>query len=84
VVLLKLIGLYWIIEKFSRDTLKRYSSIGLNPIYKPIKEIEDVLNSTFKMELEFNDISKVIFYGAGCMAYENSEKVKVAPLIIGH
>lgn len=44
------------------NVVGRYNSLGLNPIYKSIEEIEDVLNSTFNIKLDFNSISKAFFY----------------------
>ena len=44
------------------NVVGRYNSVGLNPIYKSIEEIEDVLNSTFNIKLDFNSISKAFFY----------------------
>jgi|TARA_B110000914_G_C15295938_1_gene368779 hypothetical protein len=41
------------------NVVGRYNSLGLNPIYK---SIEDVLNSTFNIKLDFNSISKAFFY----------------------
>ena len=41
------------------NVVGRYNSVGLNPIYK---SIEDVLNSTFNIKLDFNSISKAFFY----------------------
>ena len=41
------------------NVVERYNSVGLNPIYK---SIEDVLNSTFNIKLDFNSISKAFFY----------------------
>ena len=50
----------WIV--LNRVNVGRYNSVGLNPIYKSIEEIEDVLNSTFNIKLDFNSISKAFFY----------------------
>jgi N-acetylglucosamine kinase-like BadF-type ATPase len=58
--------------------VRRYNSKGINPVYISIEQIEEVLNSTFNLDLKFNDISKVFFYGAGCMDYENSERIEIA------
>ena len=40
----------------------RYNSIGINPVYKSIKKIEEVLNSTFTLNLKFNEIFEFIIY----------------------
>lgn len=56
--------------------IKRFSSIGINPIYKSINDIKNIIKTTFSDKFNYKDVKEIYFYCAGCMSYENSDNIK--------
>lgn len=61
----------------SQDGIKQIESEGLNPVYKSKVKIKQVLVEDVIPKIgDASSITKVYFYGAGCMGYEKAEIVK--------
>ncbi|MDB4089433.1 hypothetical protein N9544_07395 [Flavobacteriales bacterium] len=67
----------WIILD-GEQVVGRYKSEGINPVYKSLENIKNVIHSTFDNKINYNKVTEVYFYGAGCMDFENSERIELA------
>ncbi|MEN8826705.1 MAG: BadF/BadG/BcrA/BcrD ATPase family protein [Wenyingzhuangia sp.] len=67
-----------LINNENKETI-RIKTIGFNPYFQDSEYIHSILSEAFSsLTIDFKDVNKIYYYGAGCSTSENKEIVKIA------